>query len=99
MNQSALSRRRFLGLAAGAAGAATLAACGSSGPSSSSGSGGGAASYWSLSGPPGQPYRQAAIDRFNKANPNSKITATFYQNDDYKQKIKTAHRCRPGPRR
>ncbi|GIH15466.1 extracellular solute-binding protein [Rugosimonospora africana] len=89
MNDSALSRRKFLGLAAGAAGAATLAACGTSGPSSSGG-GSGSASYWSLSGPPGQPYRQAAIDRFNKANPKSKITATFYQNDDYKQKIKTA---------
>jgi raffinose/stachyose/melibiose transport system substrate-binding protein len=91
VSNSSLSRRRFLGLAAGAAGAATLAACGSSGPGTSSGSGGGgAATYWSLSGPPGQPYRQAAIDRFNKANPSTKITATFFQNDAYKQKIKTA---------
>ena len=97
MSNSALSRRRFLGLAAGAAGAATLAACGSSGPSSSGGGGGAAASYWSLSGPPGQPYRQAAIDRFNKANPGSKITATFYQNDAYKQKIKTALGAGQGP--
>ena len=98
MSNSSLSRRRFLGLAAGAAGAATLAACGSSGPGTSSGSGGGgAATYWSLSGPPGQPYRQAAIDRFNKANPNSKITGTFYQNDDYKQKIKTALGAGQGP--
>jgi len=97
VSNSALSRRRFLGLAAGAAGAATLAACGSSGPSSSGGGGGAAASYWSLSGPPGQPYRQAAIDRFNKANPGSKITATFYQNDAYKQKIKTALGAGQGP--
>src|SRR6185503_4522483 len=68
------------------------AACGSSGPSdkTGSGSGGGAATYWSLSGPPGEPIRQAAVDRFNKANANSKITATFFQNDAYKQKIKTA---------
>jgi raffinose/stachyose/melibiose transport system substrate-binding protein len=87
------SRRNFLGLAAGAAGAAALAACGSSGPSSKSGGGsasGGGASYWSLSGPPGQPVRQAAVDRFNAANSGSKITATFFQNDAYKQKIKTA---------
>jgi len=83
-----LSRRNFLGLAAGTAGAAALAACGTSGPSS--GGSKGSASYWSLSGPPGQPIRQAAVDRFNKANPSTKITATFFQNDAYKQKIKTA---------
>ncbi|MFF5295990.1 extracellular solute-binding protein [Paractinoplanes globisporus] len=93
MTNSNFSRRNFLGLAAGAAGAAALAACGSSGPSDkggSSGGGGGGASYWSLSGEPGQPIRQAAIDRFNKANSGTKITPTFFQNDAYKQKIKTA---------
>jgi len=97
-----ISRRNFLGLAAGAAGAAALAACGSDGPSTSgggttTGGGGGAASYWSLSGPPGQPYRQAAIDRFNKANSGSKITPLFFQNDAYKQKIKTALGANEGP--
>jgi raffinose/stachyose/melibiose transport system substrate-binding protein len=94
VTNSNFSRRNFLGLAAGAAGAAALAACGSSGPSdkggSSGGGSGGGASYWSLSGEPGQPIRQAAVDRFNKANPNTKITPTFFQNDAYKQKIKTA---------
>lgn len=94
MSNSPLSRRNFLGLTAGAAAAAGLAACGSSGPSdktgSSGGSGGGSASYWSLSGEPGQPIRQASIDRFNKANPSTKITPNFFANDDYKQKIKTA---------
>ncbi|MBM2619774.1 extracellular solute-binding protein [Actinoplanes sp. LDG1-06] len=101
MTNNPISRRNFLGLAAGAAGAAALAACGSSGPSNSgggsTGGGGGAASYWSLSGPPGEPYRQAAIDRFNKANPDSKITPTFFQNDAYKQKIKTALGANQGP--
>jgi raffinose/stachyose/melibiose transport system substrate-binding protein len=98
---SPISRRNFLGLTAGAAGAAALAACGSSGPSDKSGSSGGggagAATYWSLSGPPGQPIRQAAIDRFNKANPDTKITPTFFQNDAYKQKIKTAIGAGQGP--
>jgi len=103
VTNSPLSRRNFLGLTAGAAAAAGLAACGSSGPSSSSGSstgtggGGGAATYWSLSGEPGQPIRQAAIDRFNKANSGSKITPTFFQNDDYKTKIKTAIGAGQGP--
>jgi len=92
---SPINRRNFLGLTAGAAAAAGLAACGSSGPKSKTGStsgggGGGSASYWSLSGPPGQPIRQATIDRFNSANPTTKITPTFFANDDYKQKIKTA---------
>ena len=94
MTNSNFSRRNFLGLAAGAAGAAALAACGSSGPSDKGGSSGGGskggASYWSLSGEPGQPIRQAAVDRFNKANADTKITPTFFQNDAYKQKIKTA---------
>jgi raffinose/stachyose/melibiose transport system substrate-binding protein len=94
VTNSNFSRRNFLGLAAGAAGAAALAACGSSGPSDKGGSSGGGskggASYWSLSGEPGQPIRQAAIDRFNKANADTKITPTFFQNDAYKQKIKTA---------
>jgi len=92
-----------MGLTAGAAGAAALAACGSSGPggdkssSSSGGSGGGAASYWSLSGPPGESIRKASVDRFNKANPDSKITANFFLNDAYKQKIKTSIGAGQGP--
>ncbi|MBW6434635.1 extracellular solute-binding protein [Actinoplanes hulinensis] len=85
-----MKRRNFLTLSAGAAAGAALAACGNDGPGGSESGGGGSASYWSLSGEPGQPYRQAAIDRFNKANPDSKITPTFFQNDAYKQKIKTA---------
>jgi raffinose/stachyose/melibiose transport system substrate-binding protein len=98
---SPISRRNILGLTAGAAGAAALAACGSSGPAEKSESGGGGgksvATYWSLSGPPGEPIRQAAIDRFNKANADTKITPTFFQNDPYKQKIKTAIGAGQGP--
>jgi raffinose/stachyose/melibiose transport system substrate-binding protein len=93
----ALSRRSLLGLGIGTGAAAALAACGSSGPGNRSGSGGGAATYWSLSGPPGEAIRRAAIERFNKANPNTKITATFFQNDAYKQKIKTSIGAGQGP--
>jgi raffinose/stachyose/melibiose transport system substrate-binding protein len=94
-----ISRRNFLGLTAGAAGAAALAACGSSGPSDKSDAGttGGAATYWSLSGPPGEAIRKAAIDRFNAANPTTKITPLFFQNDAYKQKIKTSLGAGTGP--
>lgn len=100
MERMSISRRNFLNLAVGAGAAAGLAACGSSGPGTGSSGGGnaaGAAAYWSLSGPPGEPIRKAAIERFNKANPDSKITATFFQNDAYKQKIKTAIGAAQGP--
>ena len=90
-----MDRRNFLNLAVGAGAAGALAACGSSGPSDktgggTSGGGAGAATYWSLSGEPGEPIRTAAVKRFNDANPTSKITPTFFANDAYKQKIKTA---------
>ena len=41
---------------------------------------------------PVRPARRSAapVDRFNKANPNTKIKATTFQNDAYKTKIKTA---------
>ncbi|MBL7258926.1 extracellular solute-binding protein [Paractinoplanes lichenicola] len=96
MTYNPMSRRNFLGLAAGAAGAAALAACGSSGPensgggSTNGGGSGGGASYWSLSGPPGEPVRKESIKRFNDANSGTKIEEFYYQNDAYKQKIKTA---------
>ncbi len=92
MDRTSLSRRNFFGLTAGAGAAAALAACGSSGPGTSSGGGGSsaAATYWYLSGAPGEQVRTATVNRFNKANPNSKITGTTFQNDAYKTKIKTA---------
>ena len=96
MDSRAVSRRNFLGLVAGTSAGLALAGCGSSGPSDESGGGGGggaaagAATYWFLSGPPGQKIRQASVDRFNQANPDAKITATAFQNDAYKTKIKTA---------
>jgi raffinose/stachyose/melibiose transport system substrate-binding protein len=93
VERNPLSRRNFLGLGVGAAAAAGLAACGSSGPSSSGGSSGGgagAASYWTLTGQPGEGIRTDTVNRFNSANPKTKITLTKFQNDAYKTKIKTA---------
>lgn len=84
-----LSRRNFLSLTTAGAVAAGLAGCGSSGPSKA-GSGKDAISYWILTGAPGQQIRQATVDRFNKANPNTQIKTTAFQNDAYKTKIKTA---------
>ena len=39
---------------------------------------------------PGEGIRQARVERFNEANPDTKIKATTFQNDAYKTKIKTA---------
>jgi raffinose/stachyose/melibiose transport system substrate-binding protein len=90
------SRRTILGLVMSAPVVAALAACGSSGPSSSTASGsaaGGAgkgASYWYLTGQPGEGIRKGAVDRFNAANASTQIAQTAFQNDAYKTKIKTA---------
>ncbi|WP_229069907.1 extracellular solute-binding protein [Actinoplanes sp. DH11] len=87
-----MKRRNFLTLSAGAAAGAALAACGSSGPSdgSTGDTASGEAGYWFLSGPPGEPIRQGAVDRFNKANSGGQIKVTTFQNDAYKDKLKTA---------
>jgi raffinose/stachyose/melibiose transport system substrate-binding protein len=93
VERSPISRRTFLSLTAAAGAGAALAACGSSGPGGGSSGGGGAAgtaSYWFLTGQPGEGIRQAAAERFSKANPNNKLQFTAFENDAYKQKIKTA---------
>jgi raffinose/stachyose/melibiose transport system substrate-binding protein len=97
------SRRTFLGLVGGGALAAGLAACGTSGPKSSGGStggaggGGGSAAYWFLTGQPQQGIREAQVKRFNDANSGTQIKYTEFQNDAYKQKIKTAIGAGQGP--
>jgi len=86
------SRRGFLSMLAMAplAGAA-LSACGTSGPGGSSGGGGdGKASWWYLSGDPNETIRKDNIASWNEANADSTIDITFFQNDAYKTKIKTA---------
>jgi len=88
------SRRDFLRIALAAGAGVGLSACGSSGPESSGGASGAAgkgnASYWFLTGEPGEGIRTNTVDRFNKANPKTPIKATTFQNDAYKTKIKTA---------
>ncbi|ONI74152.1 sugar ABC transporter substrate-binding protein [Kribbella sp. ALI-6-A] len=97
------SRRTFLRLTGAGAVAAGLAACGTSGPQSSgSSTGGGAAAgtgttYWFLTGQPQQGIREGQVKRFNDANPSTQIKTTQFQNDAYKQKIKTAIGAGQGP--
>ncbi|MDN5820043.1 MAG: extracellular solute-binding protein [Brachybacterium sp.] len=93
MRNFLLPRRSFLGAGIGAT-ALTLAACGTSGPGGSGGSGGGSgggdsASIWQLSGPPNEGIYQDSIDAFNELGEGT-LEVTFFQNDAYKQKIRTA---------
>jgi raffinose/stachyose/melibiose transport system substrate-binding protein len=91
------SRRAFLQIALAAGAGVGLAACsGTSGPQASgstAGGGGvasGTASYWYLTGAPGEGIRTDTVKRFNEANPKTQITGTTFQNDAYKTKIKPA---------
>src|SRR5687768_10562886 len=93
------SRRTFLGFAAGSAlGAFGLSACGTSGPAqpggaasapATGGGAGGTASMWALTGQPNQGIREDSVEAFNKLGKGS-IEPTFFQNDPYKAKIRTA---------
>src|SRR6266496_1083440 len=85
--ETQISRRAILGLAASVPLSMALSACGTSGPGGGGSSG---ATYWFLSGQPQEGVRTGAVDRFNKANPNSTLKQTTFQNDAYKTKIKTA---------
>jgi raffinose/stachyose/melibiose transport system substrate-binding protein len=99
MTTSRTSRRTFLGLAAGSAlGAFGLSACGTSGPaqpgaaasgSAPAGGAAGTATMWALSGQPNQGIRQDSVDAFNKLGKGT-VKVTFFQNDPYKAKIRTA---------
>ena len=106
MDPRLTTRRSFLSLALGVPAAAALAACGGSAPTQTgAGGGGGAASggaeggatYWFLTGPPGETIREDAVKRFNAANAGATIAFTKFQNDAYKTKIKTAIGAGQGP--
>ncbi|MGP9683318.1 extracellular solute-binding protein [Brachybacterium sp. AOP3-A1-3] len=89
MKNIQLSRRSALGAAAGLS-ALSLAACGTSGPGGSGGGGGGdSAGYWALSGQPNEGITEDTVTAFNKLDKGT-IELTFFQNDAYKQKIRTA---------
>lgn len=83
-----VSRRSFLALAAAAPiGVSALAACGTAGPGQARA---GEASVWYLTGQPQEGLRKASVDAFNAAHPDGKLTATFFENDAYKTRIRTA---------
>ncbi|MBP2415032.1 raffinose/stachyose/melibiose transport system substrate-binding protein [Arthrobacter stackebrandtii] len=87
MKHQPTSRRSFLSLAALLPlAAAGISACGTSGP----GGVASGASMWSVSGDPNETIRKNSVEAFGKANPDNTIKVTFFQNDAYKTKVKTA---------
>ncbi len=99
---SQTTRRTFLTLAAGLPLLGGLAACSDAQPgaTSSGGSSGGSGagiSFWTLSGQPQEDIRKQAAASFTTANPDSPVEITLFQNDAYKQKIKTALGAGQGP--
>jgi len=75
----------------------TGSAISASGGSPAAGGATGSATYWTLSGAPGEAIRTDTVKRFNAANPKTPITVTTFQNDAYKTKIKTALGAGQGP--
>lgn len=90
---SALRKFRTATIAAGLAAALlAVAACGSSGPGSSTG----APTVWALTGGDEQTFR-ASFQQWNSGHPDLKLDAQFFQNDAYKQKVRTAIGAGQGP--
>jgi raffinose/stachyose/melibiose transport system substrate-binding protein len=88
VDHNRISRRSFLALAVAAPiGASALASCGTAGPGQAHS---GEASVWYLTGQPQEGIRKAGVDSFNAAHPDGKLAATWFQNDAYKTKIRTA---------
>lgn len=81
-----LTRRRLGAVAVAAVLGVTMAGCGSGGPTQSSGAN---ATMWSLT-TGDQPVIKDAVERWNKENPDRKITVEFFASDAMKAKMRTA---------
>lgn len=88
MRNFPFSRRSLLGAGLGAT-ALSLTACGTAGPGGSGGGSGDGASYWAVSGEPNETIYTDSVNAFNEGDTGS-VEVTFFQNDAYKQKIRTA---------
>jgi raffinose/stachyose/melibiose transport system substrate-binding protein len=90
---SAFTRRGFLAAGAGIA-AASVVGCSSStttgtSTGAASGAAAGKATMWGLSGKPNETILTNSVAAFNKLGKGT-VDVTFFQNDAYKQKIRTA---------
>jgi hypothetical protein len=83
------SRRVLLGGLAGTATLTAVTACGTAGPGDTSGDGGETATMWNLSGQPNEDIYADSVTAFNELGEGT-VKQTYFQNDAYKQKIRTA---------
>lgn len=81
-----LNRRHLAAVAVAAAVGVTVASCGSGGPTQSTGAN---ATMWSLT-TGDQPVIEDAVEKWNKENPDRKITVEFFASDAIKAKMRTA---------
>ena len=86
---SAFSRRGFLAAGAGIAAASVVGCSSSTATGTGSGAAPGKASMWGLSGQPNEKILTDCVTAFNKMGKGT-VDVTFFQNDAYKQKIRTA---------
>ncbi|WP_329271410.1 extracellular solute-binding protein [Streptomyces sp. NBC_01451] len=86
---------RVMATASAAALALTLSACGSGGRGAGADSGDGAL-VWALTQGSEATFRASATE-WNKQHPDSQVTYQYFQNDPYKQKLRTAVGAGNGP--
>ncbi|GAB2517558.1 extracellular solute-binding protein [Paramicrobacterium agarici] len=89
------SRRRLaLGTALLATAALTLSACGTSGPGESAA---GEASAWATTGSVHEQIWKTSFENWNSEHPDAEISVEWFNNDAYKEKIRTAIGAGTGP--
>jgi len=86
---SAFSRRGFLAAGAGIAAASVVGCSSSTATGTASGGAAGKASMWGLTGKPSEQILTDCVAAFNKLGKGT-IDVTLFQNDAYKQKVRTA---------
>lgn len=86
-----ITRRDFLAAGGSAALATVLAGCGFGvGQQKAGGSGGNGATVWDISTGEQQQLAREVVDRFNSSYKGGSMTIQFFQNDPYKNKLRTA---------
>lgn len=88
--KNGLTRRDFLAASGSAAFAAMLAGCSFGVGSNKSASGGNKATVWDISTGQQQELMKDVVKRFNSDHKNMSMSVQFFQNDPYKNKLRTS---------
>jgi raffinose/stachyose/melibiose transport system substrate-binding protein len=85
-----ITRRDFLAAGGSAALAAVLTGCSFGVGQQRSGGSGGGATVWDISTGEQQTLAKEVVDKFNSSHKDEAVTIQFFQNDPYKNKLRTA---------